>query len=257
MLNNLKKEDWLKLLPALEDKIPSTLILRGTRNLREKFDNHKKYFTNVRELVFPNGIFENVFIGELNGNLTAFATVYGAPMASEIVHLFGVLGTSLVIHTGCCGGLEKKLKTGDIFIANEAYIGEGASQHYKLNKTIVESSIKDMMSFDDVKKGRIYTTSALLAESKEDIEKWSDLGCMTVDMETSAVFITAEYFNMESTSVLFVYDNPLNKDHLFIENQTKTELYRTGQDKVLEITWAIVKNHNMKLKNSIEAIYSA
>ena len=211
MLNDLTKKDWLKILPVLEDEIPSTLILRGTRNLREKYENHKKYFTNVRDVVFPNGIFENIFIGELNGNLTAFATVYGAPMASEIVHLFGVLGTSLVIHTGCCGGLEKNLKTGDIFIANEAYIGEGASQHYKLNKTVIRTSIKDMISFDHVKTGRIYTTSALLAESNEDIEKWSDLGCMTVDMETSAVFSTAEYFNMESTSVLFVYDNPRNK----------------------------------------------
>ena len=81
MLNDLTKKDWLKILPVLEDEITSTVILRGTRNLREKYENHKKYFTNVRDVVVPNGRFENIFIGELNGNVTAFATVYGAPRA--------------------------------------------------------------------------------------------------------------------------------------------------------------------------------
>ena len=249
MLKGLTKQDWLKMLSLTEEDIPHTLVLRGTRNLTEKFENHKKYFTNVRDVVFPNGIFENIFIGELNGHQVAFATVYGAPMASEIVHLFGVLGTSLVIHTGCCGGLDKNLRTGDIFIATEAYIGEGASQHYQANKKLVSGSFEDTFGFENIKTGRIYTTSALLAESKEDIEAWGKLGCLTVDMETSAVFTTAEYFNMERTSILFVFDNPSNEDHLFVENGDKTRLYTNGQNRILEITWHLTEKHN-KSKSS-------
>lgn len=247
MLKDLIKDDWLKILSISEDQIPHTLILRGTRNLTEKYENHKKYFKNVRDLTFPNGIFENIFIGELNGNLIAFATVYGAPMASEVVHLFGVLGTSMVIHTGCCGGLDSELKTGDIFIATEALIGEGASQYYLPNNKIIKATTLSVPGIFKISTGRIYTTSALLAESKEDIEKWSMLGCATVDMETSAVFTTAEYFNMDRTSILFVFDNPSNLDHLFIENGNKTEQYSNGHDKVLELTLFIAKNHNIKI----------
>lgn len=247
MLKELTKYDWLKILDISELEIPTTLILRGTRNLTQKFENHKVFFENVRDLVFPNGIFENIFIAELNGNKIAFATVYGASMASEVVHLFGVLGTSLVIHTGCCGGLDSSLKTGDIFIANEAYIGEGASQYYQFDKTVVKPLINNLLIFDKIKFGRIYTTSALLAEGKDDIEKWANLGCLTVDMETSAVFSTANYFDMESTSVLFVFDNPSNKDHLFIEDKNKNELYNKGQRKILEIAWQISADHNIKI----------
>lgn len=247
MLKDLTKHDWLEMLSLTEDEVPHTLILRGTRNLNEKFEKHKKYFKNVRELVFPNGIFENIFIGDLNGDPVAFATVYGAPMASEVVHLFGVLGTSLVIHTGCCGGLHVSLRTGDIFIANEAYIGEGASQYYNRNKQIIQSYVDQTLNFDGIKTGRIFTTSALLAEGKEDIQAWADLGCMTVDMETSAVFATAEFFNMERTSILFVFDNPSNEDHLFVENGDKTQLYTQGQNRILEITWSMTERHNKKL----------
>lgn len=247
MLKELTKHDWLKMLSLSEQEVPHTLILRGTRNLTEKFENHKKYFTDVREVIFPNGVFENIFIGNLNGHLVAFATVYGAPMASEVVHLFGVLGTTMVIHTGCCGGLDASLRTGDIFMATEAYIGEGASQHYQSDRKLVRASVQDTFGFDNIKTGRIYTTSALLAESREDIEAWAKLGCLTVDMETSAVFTTAGYFNMDCTSILFVFDNPSNEDHLFVENGDKTQQYTNGQNRILKITWHIADMHNKKL----------
>ena len=191
MLRDLTKSDWLKILQLPEEKIPHTLIIRGTRNLTAKYESHKKYFSNVIDLKFPNGIFENMFIGDLNGNSVGFATVYGAPMASEVVHLFGVLGTSLVVQIGCCGGLVNDLKPGDIFIATEAFRGEGASQYYIPNKQIIKATTQVVPVIDEIRTGRIYTTSALLAEGKEEIEKWAMLGCTAVDMETSATFATA------------------------------------------------------------------
>jgi hypothetical protein len=44
----------------------------------------------------------NVLVGLLRGRTVGFACVYGAPMASEIVHIVGVLGTRAVIQTGNC-----------------------------------------------------------------------------------------------------------------------------------------------------------
>lgn len=246
MLRDLTKTDWLRILQLPEEKIPNSLIIRGTRNLKEKYESHKKYFSNIIDLQFPNGIFENIFIGELNGNTVGFASVYGAPMASEVVHLFGVLGTSLVIQIGCCGGLVNDLKPGDIFIATEAFRGEGASQYYIPEKQIIKATPQVVPKVDEIRTGRIYTTSALLAEGKEEIEKWALLGCTAVDMETSATFATAEYFNMERTSILFVFDNPSSQDHLFIENNYKSNGYLRGHDKILEIALHVADDHNKK-----------
>jgi hypothetical protein len=63
--------------------------------------------------------------------LVGFACVYGAPMASEIVHIFGILGTRAVIQTGNCGALADGLVAGDLFVPTEAFCGEGAAQYYQ------------------------------------------------------------------------------------------------------------------------------
>jgi uridine phosphorylase len=52
-------------------------------------------------------------------------------MASEIVHIFGILGTRAVIQTGNCGALADGLVAGDLFVPTEAFCGEGAAQYYQ------------------------------------------------------------------------------------------------------------------------------
>jgi hypothetical protein len=95
MLKDLKRDDWLSLLRIPEERIPLALVLRGTRNLKSYYQEYLQYFTNIQEIGSPNGILEDVFIGDRDGNAIAYASVYGAPMASEVVHVFGVLGTRL------------------------------------------------------------------------------------------------------------------------------------------------------------------
>lgn len=101
MLRDFTKADWLSLLAIPKEQVPHVLLLRGTRNLKGQYEHHQRYFTNVREVGSPNGFLEDVFLADLGGLPIAYASVYGSPLTSEIVHLFGVLGTRLVIQTGC------------------------------------------------------------------------------------------------------------------------------------------------------------
>jgi hypothetical protein len=103
MLRELTKSDWLAILALSAEQVPQALILRGTRNLKHHYHAYRAWFDDVTEIGPPNGIFEDVFIGRSRALGIGYASVYGASMASEIVHLFGVLGTRLVIQTGCCG----------------------------------------------------------------------------------------------------------------------------------------------------------
>src|SRR5262245_57998682 len=103
MLRDLTKSDWLSILGLPESRIPASLIVRGTRNFRRQFAAMLPYFDNVTELGTPNGILEDVFVGEVRGRAIGFACVYGAAMASEVDHVFGVLGTQMVIQIGNCG----------------------------------------------------------------------------------------------------------------------------------------------------------
>ena len=256
MLRELTKKDWLSILNIPESRIPNVLILRGTRNLKSQYEQHRKYFTNILDIGSPNGILEDVFIGDLDGFPVAYASVYGAPMASEIVHVFGVLGTSLVIQTGNCGALSKTIGVGDIFIAKEAYCGEGASQYYKpedkvvkasaklLNTSLIESSHDIPMHF-----GKIYTTSALFAEGKEEIEKWYREGYSAVDMETAATFAVGKHFGMKRISLLFVFDNPRRKESILMKDTQKDERRTLGKRCMIDLVLRITREHNISTEN--------
>jgi hypothetical protein len=112
VLRELTKSDWLSLPAIPADRVPMALLLRGTRNLKRNYEKHKALFADVLEVGSPNGIFEDVFIGRHDGLLVAYASVYGDAMASEITHMFGVLGASLVVQTGCCGALTRDILPG-------------------------------------------------------------------------------------------------------------------------------------------------
>ena len=253
MLKDLKRDDWLSILNIPEERIPLVLVLRGTRNLKSYYQEYWQYFTNHLEVGTPNGILEDVFIGDLNGNSIAYASVYGAPIASEVVHVFGVLGTRLVIQTGCCGALADGFDAGDLFFATEAFCGEGASQYYKPGGKTVKASLdlRDWMATESINQikfheGRIYTTSALFAEGMEDVEAWFRAGYSAVDMETAATFDVARYFGMDCASILYAFDNPRQKEHILLDNKEKDECRKSGNRQMIEITLDAIKKYGSR-----------
>jgi hypothetical protein len=195
MLKELTKTDWLKMLNIPEPRIPAVLILRGTRNLRSQYQAVLPYFRDVLEIGSPNGIFEDVLIGDVRGWPVGFACVYGANMASEITHVFGALGTRAVIQTGNCGALADGFQAGDLFLADRAFCGEGAAQYYGATSRqvaataqLLQSATLSGLGIYEGRLGAIYTTAALLAEGMEDLERWFRQGFAAVDMETATTY---------------------------------------------------------------------
>jgi uridine phosphorylase len=247
MLRDLTRDDWLSILGIPQTMIPQALVLRGTRNLKTQYASYKQMFSDVFEVGTPNGVLEDVLVGTVGGVRVAYASVYGAPMASEVVHMFGVLGTSLVVQIGCCGALADGICAGDLFIAHEAYCGDGASQYYKADATTVKASLfPDLLSrrvADDVPchTGRIYTTAALFAEGKREIDDWHSRGYAAVDMETAATFAVAEHFGMDRVSILFAFDNPRHSSHILLDEADKTERRARGNRRMNEMAFELIR----------------
>jgi len=251
MLKDLTREDWLSILKIPEDRIPTALILRGTRNLKSYYQVYRQYFTDILEIGTPNGILEDVFIGRLNGYSIAYASIYGAPMASEVVHVFGVLGTRLVVQTGNFGALADEIVAGDLFLATEAFCGDGASQYYQPGAKTVTASIdpREWMALPketNLHTGRIYTTSALFAEGMEDIESWFRAGFSAVDMETATTFAVAKYFDMDRTSILYAFDNPRQSEHILLDDAEKNERRRQGNMQMIEIALGLIRTYSSR-----------
>lgn len=251
MLHDLTKSDWQALLNIPDERIPAALIIRGTRALKRHCAEMRPYFSNILDICDPNVVIDDVFIGDLDRMCVAYASVYGAPMASEIVHVFGVLGTPLVLQIGCCGALAGPLSAGDLLAVSSAYCGEGASQYYKKDGKEVSATIRfgeNLCSAGEepfkIHCGRVYSTSALFAESSEDIEKWAAQGFWGVDMETAATFAVSEYFRMDRGALLYVFDSPRHGEHILTSDQEKNRRRRFGNQRMIQVALAAIKSHS-------------
>jgi uridine phosphorylase len=247
MLRELTKSDWQSILGLSQEDLPQALILRGTRNLKHHYQAYAASFDDVTEVGSPNGAFEDVFIGQRDGLRIAYASVYGAAMASEITHVFGVLGARLVVQTGCCGALVDGFEAGDLFLATEAYCGEGAARYYLPETTLVRSTLearrmRSLAKGDSppIHEGRIYTTAALLAEGDREIEAWHDDGFGAVDMETATTFAVAEHFGMDRASILFGFDNPRQKSHILLTDAEKDARRGRGNQAMIQLAFSTI-----------------
>jgi len=251
MLRDLTKKDWLSILNLSENRIPSVLILRGTRNLKRNYEKYRRYFTDIIEVGSPNGLFEDIFVADFASIPIAYASVYGPAMTSEVVHVFAVLGTHLVLQTGCCGALAPDIRAGDLFIPTEAYCGDGASDYYQNPRDkIVKASFNISQHLparqtDDPRLhlGRIYTTSALLAEGKGQLEDWFNKGCLAADMETATAFAVAEYFGMDSAALLYVFDNPRYEADITESELAKDKKRILAEQKMINLTFQIIEDY--------------
>jgi uridine phosphorylase len=259
VLKELGKADWLGILNIPEPRIPTVLILRGTRNLQLQYEAARSFFTDVLDVGTPNGIIEHVLIGNLDNRPIGFACVYGAAMASEIVHIFGSLGTRAVIQTGNCGGIADELSAGDLFAPTDAFCGEGAAQYYKSNGQRVAAlplpaNLKSFArhSLENFQSGSIYTTAALLAEGEADIERWYQQGFSAVDMETATTFAVAEYFDMERAAVLYVFDNPRRREHILLTDVEKDAKRARANQAVRELAFGLALEFDAKHRSKEE-----
>jgi purine-nucleoside phosphorylase len=246
MLKDLSRDDWLGMLDLPSGRIPTALLLRGTRNLRRNADRHRALFTDVVEVGSPNALFEDIFVGRRGGIDVGYASVYGPPMASEIVHLFGVLGTTLVVQTGVCGGLADGLDAGDLVVATKARCAEGAAHCYLPNAVdvaatpaLVTVATRDAADHP-LLAASVWTTSALLAEGHAEVEAWHAAGYAAVDMETATTFAVADYFGMDRLSVLAVFDNPRHGAHLGLTEAHKDAARAAGERAMLAVAFRAI-----------------
>ncbi len=250
MLKDLCRADWLACLDIPEARVPKVLLLRGTRNLKAAYDRHADLFEDPVAVGSPNGLFEDVLLGWYAGVPIAYASVYGDALASEVTHLFGVLGTELVIQTGCCGAFGAGIEAGDVVCATSAHCGEGAAQYYLPDHRVLDASpevvhqlVRGWDGTMPLHQGPIWTTSALFAEGREELLGWAKAGCIAADMETATAFAVAEYFGVRRASLLYVFDNPREEEHLLAEGAALQARREAGDAAMVDAALRLISRY--------------
>ena len=134
-----------------------------------------------------------------------YRTWVGAPACiAPIEEMSTVLDTDKIIHFGGAGCLNKEIARGKVMIPTEAYRDEGTSYHYAPASDYIRIKNHDTVrAFMEENRipyvmGKTWTTDAFYRETVSNFEKHKADGCISVEMEGSAVQAVCDFRGIEA-----------------------------------------------------------
>ncbi len=169
------------------------------------------------------------YTGTLDGvPVSVTSTGIGGPSASIAMMELNKIGADTFIRVGTCGGMQMKLKGGDIVIANAAIRMEGTSREFapieypavadfEVTNAIYEASKRTM------EEGRAHIGVVQCKDSfygqhepenmpvsyelQNKWNAWLRMGCLASEMESAALFITGQYLRARVGSLFLCMAN--------------------------------------------------
>jgi purine-nucleoside phosphorylase len=140
----------------------------------------------------------------------------GSPYAVMLLETLIAAGAEKIILIGWCGSIAKNVKIGDIVIPSSAFIDEGCSKSYEIEKDTIYAddffySIENIAkNFDaediNIHIGSIWTTDAIYRETIEKVQFYQEKKALAVEMETSALFSAGAFRKIQVCAILTVSD---------------------------------------------------
>lgn len=153
-------------------------------------------------------------------------------------------GVEYLIRAGSCGALDDSIQVGEVFIVTDVIRGDGVTPYYvddnfktKADEKVVEA-LKAACEKLKVKyvTGPVWTTDALLKETREIVSKYIDKGAKAVDMVTSSLLTIAQLKNVKAGSILAVSDNVITGEMGFINPK-----YYDAEASIVKVSLEAVK----------------
>ncbi len=130
----------------------------------------------------------------------------GAPLCVVLAEMSAALGAENFILIGSAGALKEGLDFGDRILCRGAFGDEGTGRHYFDGEYIPADKISALCGLPVKAEGDTWTTDALFRETSSAINYYADKGCLTVDMEASALFAFAKARGFKASAVFVISD---------------------------------------------------
>lgn len=247
MYKHYTADDWRKHLDLPENYKISGFLGFGTyqkglyQMVKDSFERQK---VNAEFKNFSDEFLEPIMEIRANGKVYWFTIAYGSALLSEYLHIACLLGSHKNLFMGTCSGLQKGASSLDFIIPNASYAEETSARGYDKsdgyqffpNKELSEKLYNKLSKDHNVHEGKTLTYQAMLSETKEDIEKWSQQGYLAVEMEVATVFAVSRHFYVPSSAVLRIGDNLVGPDSTNREGlRASRELRHKVSEEALDI----------------------
>lgn len=204
--------------------------------LLKKLENPMRNFSFMEYSMYT-GTFQGIKVTAMNGGRFSTDTSITTEVMcnAKIQH---------IIRIGTCGALSEDMKVGDLVVVDKVLRGDGVTPYYvdKSFQTSADKKIADTLEAAakaagiNVHRGCVWTTDALLRETREIVEAKRKEGAMAVDMVSSTLLTIAQIYHVKAGSILAISDNVITGEMGFMN-----PLYYMAETKMIEIALETVK----------------
>ncbi|MEG0360418.1 MAG: uridine phosphorylase [Longicatena sp.] len=201
------------------------------------------------------------YTGYLNGvKVSVTSTGIGGPSAAIALQELVDAGASYFVRLGTCGGMNTKVKGGDLIVATGAVRQEGTSKEYAPIEFPAVANYEIVNALIDAANKRKYKMHVGVVQCKDSFygqhepenmpvsveleakwKAWMQLGCLGSEMESAALFSVASYLGVKCGSILLAVANQ-EREKAGLSN---TGYYDTTQETevVIEAIKALINNN--------------
>jgi uridine phosphorylase len=193
----------------------------------------------IYRIPFEHGDHEVHVVEHLGKRIAVFNPGVGAPAAATSLEDVIGLGAKKIIGCGGAGIVKNGFDVGHIIVPTGAVRDEGTSHHYQPVDVAVVPHPLAVQAIDAEllaagvphDKGLTWTTDAIFRETPEKVARRREQGCISVEMEASAMFAVAMFRGAVYGQLLYAGDDVSAQtwDHRHWEKQTSV------RERVLEI----------------------
>ena len=205
IINSFDDRSPAKINPKInENAVKVEAVIMSFSHVIEKYVTENYECEKVGDLTMGHGS-TGVYVFKHNGRKYGFfRTWVGAPACvGTVEEIRELLDVDKIIHFGGAGCLDKDIARGKVMIPTEAYRDEGSSYHYAPASDYIRiknhETVRACMEENGIPyvMGKTWTTDAFYRETVNGFEKHKADGCISVEMEGSAVQAVCDFRGME------------------------------------------------------------
>lgn len=194
--------------------------------------------------------------------VTVATSGMGTPSTHIVMEELHKLGAEVFIRIGTCGGVNPKLKTGDIVVATGAVRDELTSSNYapleypaiatpELYLALLKA-IRGLLPTTRIHSGIVWSTDIYYDHREGDIlGRWTRARVQCVEMESSLLFVFAQTHDIQAGSILACDGNL----HSHQKGEQADETEQTGEQNPLLVE-AVSKETEAAIK-AVDELYAS
>jgi uridine phosphorylase len=196
--------------PPIDGFPEVAVVVFGERFITVLYDNYKPVQISEMIACVTIPIYQISYEGK---DIAVYCSTVGGPASAGLMEEMISKGCKKFVFFGSCGVLDRNITAKSLIIPTAAYRDEGTSYHYMLPSEFVEvkTSVRLTDILDKLKLqyifGKTWTTDAIFRETRGNVEKRRNSGCITVEMECAFIMAVAQFHNVEAYQFLYAADN--------------------------------------------------